>query len=152
MGKKLITDRGIMDNIIQGSQICHLACCLDDHPYVIPLSFGYDGHSIFIHTAQKGKKIEIFTRNQRVCLAFENNIDLKHDPEQACEWSFAYTSIIAEGSIQELTSETDKKSSLDQIIRHYSDQNWEIPSAELKKTRVWKISLETMTGKRSPSE
>jgi nitroimidazol reductase NimA-like FMN-containing flavoprotein (pyridoxamine 5'-phosphate oxidase superfamily) len=152
MGHEFIRDRDLLDKIIQESKICHLACCLDDHPYVIPIAFGYDGHSVFIHTAQQGKKIEIFTRNPRVCLAFEKNTDLKNDPEQACEWSFVYTSLIAEGEIQELTSETDKRSGLDQIMRHYSDQSWVIPSSKLKKTRVWKIYLEAMTGKRSPSE
>ena len=57
---KSITEREIIDRIIHESLICHLACCLDDQPYVIPISFGYDGKIVYFHTARAGKKNEIF--------------------------------------------------------------------------------------------
>ncbi|MCK5794940.1 MAG: pyridoxamine 5'-phosphate oxidase family protein [Anaerolineales bacterium] len=57
---KEITDRKTLDSIIRNAKICHLACCLNDQPYVIPISFGYDGKTIYFHTALIGKKNEVF--------------------------------------------------------------------------------------------
>jgi len=148
---KAVVDRNRIDRIIQAAEICHLSCCLDDRPYRIPISFGYDGQAVFIHTAPAGKKITIFEKNPRVCLAFVAQTDLRSNQEQACKWSFAYASVIAEGKICEITDPEGKSSALNQIMYHYSGRDWEIPSQTLSGTRVWKVVLENPTGKISKS-
>ena len=147
--EQIIQDREKLDKIIQGSEICHLACCLDGRPYVIPIAFGYDGRAIYIHTSRAGKKIQAFTQNPQVCLAFESKIELLADLDQACEWSFGYTSVIAEGKIEELVSAQDKATGLNQIMLHYSGRIWDLPPANINSTRVWKINLDEITGKQS---
>lgn len=143
-------DRDIIDEIIHQALICHLSCCLDNAPYLIPLSFGYDGKAIFIHTASAGKKITIFERNSRVCLSFVSQADLITSPDQACDWSFAYSSVVAEGEISEITDLESKSSAMNQIMLHYSDHEWALPENSLSSTRIWKIVLENPTGKISP--
>ena len=147
---KEVTDRKLLDRIIQGSEFCHLACCLDDRPYLIPLSFGYDGQAIYIHTAPQGKKILIFEHNPWVWLSFVLQADLLTDPDQACQWSVRFSSVQAEGKISEITEIADKKYALDQIMIHYSGREWDIAANQLTGTRAWKISLENITGKVSP--
>ena len=66
-----ITNRKEIDEIIRDSQVCRLALSVDDIPYLVPLSFGYDGAAIYIHTALEGKKIDYFELNPRVCFEFE---------------------------------------------------------------------------------
>ena len=60
---KEITNRGEIDAMLKKAEIIHLAMCLDDKPYVVPLNFGYDGENIYFHTAQKGLKAEIIRQN-----------------------------------------------------------------------------------------
>jgi hypothetical protein len=38
---------------------------------------------------------------------------------------------------------------LNQIMRHYSGREWDIDEAAMATTRVWRISIESLTGKRS---
>lgn len=147
---KLITDRVKIDEIIRGSLICHLSCCLKGEPYLIPISFGYDGQAVYLHTAQKGKKITLFEENPRVCLSFVSQADLVTDPEQACRWSFDFASVIAEGVISEIKEPNEKALALNQIMIHYSELAWEFPEKTLAGTRMWKIDLEDLTGKASP--
>jgi len=59
--EKEITRREELDHIIHNSLICHLSCSLNDQPYVVPLSFGYDGNAVYFHTAPEGKKIDILS-------------------------------------------------------------------------------------------
>ena len=147
-----ITDRKTLDSIIHNAQICHLACCLDDQPYVIPISFGYDGKTIYFHTAQAGKKNEIFVKNSQVCLGFEANIDLITDSESACGWTFDFQSVIAAGEIREISDPDLKNSGLNQIMLHYSNKNWNIPQDEVHKTKIWQVRIDAITGKRSPAK
>ena len=148
--EKKIVDRETIDSIIQHSDICHLACCQEDIPYSIPISFGYDGEVVYIHTASAGKKIAIFEMNPRVCLTFVSQADILSHSDQACKWSFAFSSVIAEGKISEITEPEGKSTALNQIMSHYSRRDWDFPKKTLSGTRVWKITLETLTGKISP--
>ena len=148
--EKELTDRELLDRIIQQTEFCHLACCLEDRPYLIPLSFGYDGQAIYLHTAPEGKKIRIFEENPRVSLSFVSQADPVTSPDRACKWSYAFSSAYAEGSIHEILDREGKIAAINQIMLHYSGREWEIDPGKLTGTRVWKIALETITGKVSP--
>jgi len=148
---KSITERDIYDKVIHESLICHLACCLEEQPYVIPISFGYDGSTVYFHTARAGKKNDIFLANPQVCLAFETDIKLVPNQEDACEWSFNFQSVIASGEIKEISDPDLKTSGLNQIMHHYSGKDWEMPEREISKTKVWGVKLISVSGKRSPS-
>ena len=54
--EKEVTDRSLIDGIIHQADICHLSCSLEDRPYLVPISFGYDGQAVYIHTAPSGRK------------------------------------------------------------------------------------------------
>ena len=149
---KSIPEREIFDKIIHESLICHLACCLDGQPYVIPISFGYDGKTVYFHTARAGKKNKIFLENPRVCLAFETEIKLIPDEENACDWAFDFQSVIATGEIKEISDPALKNTGLNQIMLHYSGKEWEMPEREISKTKIWGVELKNVTGKRSPSK
>jgi nitroimidazol reductase NimA-like FMN-containing flavoprotein (pyridoxamine 5'-phosphate oxidase superfamily) len=148
---KSIAKREAIDSIIHESQICHLACSLDDQPYVIPISFGYDGQIVYFHTSRAGKKNDIFHKNPRVCLSFETNISLVTDDRSACGWTFDFQSVIATGEIKEIGDPALKNAGLNQIMRHYSGKDWEMPEREISKTKIWGVELKNITGKRSPS-
>lgn len=149
---KEIADRLTLDSIIHNAEICHLACCLDNQPYVIPISFGYDGNTIYFHTARAGKKNEIFLKNPQVCLGFETNIDLITDQDSACGWTFYIQSVIATGEIKEISDPDLKNFGLNQIMLHYSGEVWEMSVKEISKTKIWCVELKTVSGKISPSK
>lgn len=149
---KAIIDRIAIDRIIHEALICHLACSQNDQPYVIPISFGYDGDTVYFHTARTGKKNEIFLANPRVCLSFETGTKLITNQEIACGWTFDYQSVIASGDIKEISDPDLKKIGLNQIMLHYSGKDWEFPETEIRKTKIWGVKLERITGKISPNK
>lgn len=144
-------DRETIDRIIHEAEICHLSCCLDDRPYLIPISYGYDGEAVYIHTGRKGKKISFFEGNPRVCLSFVSRAEILRGQEEACQWSFAFSSVVAEGSISEITDLEGKSFALNQVMSHYSGREWEFPEKALARTRIWKIVLEDPTARISPT-
>jgi nitroimidazol reductase NimA-like FMN-containing flavoprotein (pyridoxamine 5'-phosphate oxidase superfamily) len=146
---KEINSRQEIDEIIKSADVCRLALARDNEPYLVPVSFGYDGERIFFHTAPNGRKIDFIEANSRVCFEFEANVALVKNSEDACAWSFSFESVIGYGTVFELRSPEEKDHALNQIMLHYSGCEWEIPAHRTATTRVWRIDIESVTGKRS---
>jgi uncharacterized protein len=147
--EKQIAEREEIDAIIHAANVCRLAMSMNDRPYLVPLSFGYDGRALYLHTAVEGKKIDHFLANNRVCFEFEGNVRVKTDETLACKWSVTFESVIGEGQIDELTDPQDKMFGLNQIMQHYSGKSWTFKPEVLAKTRIWKVAIASVCGKRS---
>ena len=147
--EKQIGDSSEIDAIINASSVCRLALSKDNQPYLVPLCFGYDGKSLYIHTAVEGRKIDCFEANNRVCFEFEGHVQVKPDENRACKWSISYESVIGEGNIEELTDSEEKQYGLNRIMRQYSGKEWSFDPKALGVTRVWKITIASICGKRS---
>jgi nitroimidazol reductase NimA-like FMN-containing flavoprotein (pyridoxamine 5'-phosphate oxidase superfamily) len=148
-----IVDRETIDSIIARSKVCRLGLIVDGRPYVIPLSFGYDGTAVFFHTAMAGKKVAGLQERNQVCIEFDIPGDLVTSPE-ACRWSMAYESVIAYGTVEVLESVAEKRSALMTIMRHYAEdaRDWSFPASVVDKTLVLRVPLHEVTGKASPAK
>jgi uncharacterized protein len=144
-----ILDRKNVDEIIRGSLVCRVALARNNQPYVIPLSFGYDGAALYLHTAAEGKKLEYFKANPQVCFEFERNVELRKDPQNACKWTFSFESVVGYGIIDELSRPEEKEHALNEIMRQYSGRTWPFEAASLASVRVWRIVITSLTGKQS---
>ena len=60
-----------------------------------------------------------------------------------------FQSVIASGSIEEITDLEEKSAGLSLIMEHYSEKDWEFSPQQLAKTRVWRIRIAEITGKQS---
>jgi uncharacterized protein len=149
---KEITNRSQLDAIIRNSPVCRIALAKDNQPYLVPLSFGYDGTSIYFHTAKEGKKLEYIAANPKVCFEFEGKVKLLKNNQNSCNWSLEYESVIGYGTIQEIIKPEHKRTALTKIILHYSDTATDIPDSALADVRVWKLAIDSITGKKSPGK
>ena len=149
---KEITDLETIHAIVRGCEVCRLGLAVDGEPYVVPVSFGFNGESVFFHTAKHGKKIDMMAANPRVCVQFERNVKLVTDDEDACSWTFHFESVIGFWSVTELVAGRDKIIGLNGIMKHYSNRDWTFQGPSLDSTRVWRVDLDGLTGKRSESK
>lgn len=147
-----ITSREEIDAIIEGSEVCRLAFAFADEPYLVPVSFGYDGAALYFHTATSGRKIDCIEANNRVCFEFERNVHLQPGGDIPCAWTFAFESVIGYGTVTELVAPEEKMQGLNEVMLHYSGKAWEYEPSVLTMTRVWRIEMDCVTGKRSEPE
>ncbi len=141
-----VTDQAIIDSIIKKAFICRLSMAKDNRPYVVPLCFGYDKKSLYIHSGPGGKKLEILKRNPEVCFL----IDIDHKmvtSDSACDFEFKYRSIIGYGHASFIENETEKKNALNLIISNYTKQSPEMTIEAIKDTVVIKVDIKRMTGR-----
>lgn len=146
-----IRSRAEIDAIIRAAEVCRLAFARDNEAYLVPVSFGYDGRALYFHSAPSGRKLDFIAANPRVCFEVEADVTLLRNDNDPCAWSFAYSCVIGYGTVAELTSASDKARGLEEIMRHYSERGWVIPDSQLAATRVWRVGIDSVTGKRSPS-
>ena len=144
-----IRSQALVDQVLAQAQVCRLALCKDSQPYMVPVSFGYDGACVYFHTAPTGMKLDFIAANDRVCFEVEHDVKLRPHATNPCQWSFSFFSVIGFGRVREVTAPEDKIQALNQIMRHYSGREWAFDGPALGKIRVWRIAIERLTGKQS---
>ncbi|MEN8120152.1 MAG: pyridoxamine 5'-phosphate oxidase family protein [Bacteroidota bacterium] len=147
--EKRIIERTEINQIINASEVCRIAFAKENIPYIIPVSFGYDGNNLYLHTATEGKKIEFINANNIVSFEFDTDIKTITHETIGCKWTTAYRSVIGCGKIFEITDKEKMINALNQIMLHYSGKEWVFTEKMLKNMRIWKIEIEEITGKKS---
>lgn len=147
--ERKIVNRLEIDKIINESDVCRIAFANENTPYIIPVSFGYDGKSIFIHTAKNGRKIDFIKANNLVCFEFDIDVKTIEDKAIPCKWTSSYKSVIGYGKMTELTEYKKQENAINQIMLHYSGKEWKFDERMLKSVKLWKIEIDEISGKQS---
>jgi hypothetical protein len=79
----------------------------------------------------------------------EHEVRVVPNALEACKWSFSYYSVIGFGTVAEIVDHQRKVYALNQIMRHYSNREWDYDEHAMEKVRLWCISIEQVTGKQS---
>ena len=146
--EKEITDKAEVEEIIRKSLVCRLAMVDGQTPYMVPLCFGYQDNTLYLHSAREGKKLELLKTNPNVCFEFDVDTELQKG-KSACDWGMSYRSVIGFGEASLVEDVEDKRHALDIIMHQYAEGDFSYTDAALKSTAVIKVDISAMTGKRS---
>jgi len=148
-----IADRAGIDALLARAVVCRVAFAVENEPYVVPLSPGYDAqaNALYFHTAREGRKIDCIEANPRVCFEVEGLVETKAGDARGCTWSVRYESVIGYGTMSELLSREERERALRCILDQQSGRriHWTFEPEMLSVTRVWRLDIEQVTGKRS---
>ncbi|MDO9515202.1 MAG: pyridoxamine 5'-phosphate oxidase family protein [Syntrophales bacterium] len=143
---KEVARREDIEEIIRRADVCRLALCEGNRPYVVPLCFGYEAGVLYFHCAPNGRKLEILDNNRNVC--FEMDVDHELVPgEASCTWGFRYRSVVGFGRASRVSDPEAKRDALRVIMGNYSEGVFDFPEDALARTVVIKVVIEDMTGK-----
>ncbi len=141
-----IKDRGEIDTILHRGTVMRIALAEDNLPFLVPVFYCYDGQALYFHSAPAGTKIEMLKRNNRVC--FEVSIEQGViEDEKACDFEARHKTVIGLGRANFVTQEKEKVAALDGIVARFTDQHFTYPQANLDRTAVIRIDIESMKGK-----
>jgi nitroimidazol reductase NimA-like FMN-containing flavoprotein (pyridoxamine 5'-phosphate oxidase superfamily) len=146
---KQVTDITVIEEIIACAEVCRIAMCDGNVPYLVPVNFGYRDRAIFIHSPLEGRKIDILKKNNRVCFEVEADVEILKG-KAACDWGARYLSVIGTGAACFIEDIPGKKDALDVIMRKYSGtggHSYDV--ARVNSISVIRIDIREMSGKKS---
>jgi nitroimidazol reductase NimA-like FMN-containing flavoprotein (pyridoxamine 5'-phosphate oxidase superfamily) len=146
--EKQIQDQADVEKVIRAATVCFLALCDGLEPYVIPLSFGYADGRLYFHSAGEGRKIELIRRHPLVGFALAVDVAVAAG-DRACDWTMRYRSVVGRGRAVILDDAPEKIRGLDLIMAHYGGAGGDYDARRLAATRVIRLDIQAMTGKRS---
>ena len=144
-----ITDKDIIRKIMADAEVLRLGMCKDNKPYVVPLSFGFDGEYVYFHTGKSGMKVDYLKSNPNVCFEVESKSELVKHETDACKFNVSYRSVIGFGEALEITGNAEKRKALNIMMEHYTGKEWDIPLPMLLMVGVWRIKVTSLYGKQS---
>ncbi len=149
------TDREVKDfneivEIMKKCDVCRLALNGEAYPYIIPLNFGMtvEGERIelYFHGAETGTKYDLIARDSRACFEMDCAHRLVTD-EETGNCTMEYESVIGQGRV-ELLPDEHKYEALMILMEHYRKGDFPFNKAAMPKTKVFKLVVESVTGKR----
>ncbi|AOY76809.1 pyridoxamine 5'-phosphate oxidase family protein [Clostridium formicaceticum] len=147
--EKEVRDIAEIEEILKRADICRLGLCVDNIPYVVPMSFGYKNNCLYLHSAKEGKKIDIMKANPKVCFELEVDTELVKK-DIACNWGMKFISIIGFGIVRFIEEKLDKKEALNIIMSQYSkDKTFEYRDEQIEAVTVIEIMITEMNCKKS---
>ncbi len=147
---KEIQDPAIIEGILTAARVCRLAMVDGDRPYVVPMCFAYHDKALYLHSALKGKKIDILQDNANVCFEVDTLAETL-SADEACDWSMRYQSVIGFGRAVFLESPEEKREALDIIFKRYAVYTSDFADNRIRATAVIRIDIQDLTGKASGS-
>lgn len=147
--KRLIDNQQQIEEILSQAKFLRLALSDADTPHIIPMAFGYKDNSIYLHSSQKGEKIDILKKNPRVCFEADIAADIV-TTDDICTYNVRYRSVIGYGQAEFLEDYNEKIEGLTILSEHYEKKGFfAFGEEKVNRLSVIKIEIERMTGKES---
>ena len=144
MKSRVVTSPEEICSIIGKCQVCHVGMAdSGGNPYVLPMNFGFDGQTVYLHSSRNGKKIELLQNNPSVCIAFSTDHLLRFQSEEmACSYSMRYRSVLAFGKVEFIEDEKQKRKILSIIMKNYSPKEFIFNAPSVREVCCWQVSVE----------
>jgi uncharacterized protein len=148
--EKEVTDRVSLEEILRSSPVLCLALRDRLAPYVVPVCFGHEGDTLYIHSALAGTKIDLLRADPIVGFCACSPVTVASG-KTACSSTASGSSVVGTGRARIVTDEADRLRGLDAIMRHYGEQDSRSPvyrPESLSRTCVIAVHIDTLHGKR----
>ncbi len=149
-----IADEGRIWEILRSAEVCRVAFCNEEWPYIVPMNFGCLDGKLYFHCASAGTKLDLLRANPNVCFEVEVNVEIVPGTD-ACSWSVRYQSVIGLGRVSIVEELEEKRAGLKALLAqssglaHSSNAGIEIPQHIPAEMVILRVDIESLTGKES---
>lgn len=154
-----ITDKTIINDILNNATYGVMALCIENKPYSIPFNFVKLDGSIYIHGSKKGKKIDIIKENSFASFSVIEEYSIIQsyfvtDNGDASPATHLFSSLILDGKIIFVEDYNEKVIGFEALMKKYQPEGKYIPLNDKKMyekiinaTGMFKLVPENISGK-----
>jgi nitroimidazol reductase NimA-like FMN-containing flavoprotein (pyridoxamine 5'-phosphate oxidase superfamily) len=139
-----LTEAECLD-VLSRASFGRLGCARDGQPYVVPISFYYDGTASVYSFSTVGQKIQWMQQNPKVCLEVDH-----------VESRFQWTSVVVTGTFEELSAADDGGDARRALDFLQQRSQWWLPATahlagrqEQRPVVLFRIRVSAVSGRRS---
>lgn len=143
-------DKEVVHGILDAGIVAHVAFVHDGSPVVVPMIYGRDGNTIFLHGARKARVIRLLEQNARACL----NVTLLDGlvlARSVFNSSMNYRSVTVFGAPSLVAGSEEKLRAMKLISEHSMPGRWaevrDSHDKEVKMTGVIALEIESASAK-----
>ena len=148
-----ITDEAGIRHILEESRVLYLSMCDGDEPYEVPMNYGYrmeDGKLVlYLHSAVRGKKLDILRRNPKVFFA----MDCDRQPfegQVACQYGLSYSSLMGRGNARIIEDAEEKQQAMSILMQTQTGKDFSFNERLVSIVTVIRIDVAEFTAKHRP--
>ena len=151
--ERQVTDPEAIRHILDTGKILRLGLAVDNEPYVVPMNYGYTMDqgklTFYLHSALKGKKLDMMRRNPRVF--FEIDCDLQpFEGRVACQYGLVYSSVMGRGTARIIEDVEEKKQAMSLLMKTQTGRDFTFEDRLVSIVAVVRIDVEEYTAKHRP--
>ncbi len=153
--KRQVTDAAQLKAIVDACKTVRIGAVDEHGMFIVPMSFGYEWKNVdgapkltlWLHSAVEGRKAHAFGDGARVAIEMDIE-DGVITGDYSCSYSFAYRSIMGQGSIRPVEDASAKLRGLMLIMEHMAPgSEIEFTDEAVARVAVWRIDVDEFTGK-----
>lgn len=136
--------------VMEKCDVCRIALYDGEYPYIVPLNFGMEVSggkvTLYFHGAVEGRKYELMERDNRACFEMDCSHRLVTE-EESGNCTMEYESVMGRGRM-ETVPEEEREKALKLLMKHYHREDFAFNRSVVPKTRLFRLTVEELTGKR----
>lgn len=143
-------DRETVRQVLDAGLVAHVAFIQDGAPVVVPMIYGREGDTVYLHGARKARVIRLLERTELACLNI-TLLDAIVLARSSFNSSMNYRSVTVFGKPRLLASEDEKLHAMKVISEHTMPGRWDelrpAHDREVKMTGVIALQIESGSAK-----
>ena len=151
--ERQITDPQQIRDILDRGKVLHLGLCQDNMPYVVPMNYGYtmEGEklTVYLHSAVKGKKLDMLRANPNVFFAIDCDIT-PFEGKLPCQYGMVYSSIMGMGKAQLVEDVEEKEKAMSILMKTQTGKDFSFNERLVSIVAVIRIDVTEYTAKHRP--
>jgi len=148
--EKAVYDKATVHGILDSAMLAHVAFVQDGLPVVVPMLYGRDGETLFLHGARKARVIRLLQSTGTACLNV-THVDGLVYARSAFNSSMHYRSVTVFGTARLIEQQDEKLHALRVISECTMPGRWdelrEPLVNEVKKTGIIALDIESASAK-----
>lgn len=146
-----VTDYQQIYAIIEKAKVVHIGMIDNDHPYVVPMQYGFiftDGRlTLYVHCAKEGRKLDILKKNPCVFIELETDVAIVSGGDIPCKYGSEYASVMGDGTAVIVEDVAEKISGLRLMMKTQSGRDFDITEQMAASVTVLRIDVPYITAK-----
>lgn len=136
-----------IENILTSQAIGRLACSDGKQPYIVPVTYAYDGEYIYGQT-NEGSKLKLLRKNPLVCFEVDSMTDMRNWQSVLVFGKFEeLTEKKAEAAREKLFGKVFSLKTSSTIHPHQHEVNGKVDDSTRVKYVMYRIKIKKLTGR-----